>query len=848
MKAFRLTIAAALSIACAVACSGIEESVPEIAPESAPEIVPETSVDPQPIHLTVTAGLPGQTKTVITEEIVSGVPVFNTSWAVGDRCWVTEYMDDVDDGEEFSKELVESDALTTAGNPADFHFTLSNESGRPGHTYTYSYFASTVRNTRGYDSESNKEFFTFMIPRRQMIAPNTIDPDSDILISDVQVFNSRQTSLTFEFARVGTIVKMTIKGLREGDVIDSGLWSTGNNFYATNGLEDMNKYFPKEGRYKTEGGDKCVEFQRVSGYPIAADSNGEATIYLRTFSGVIDDWFSLELFVRRSGYKLEFFKYADLASASKTLQFNDGGVTMFSVSVLPEPGYFNRENYSTSLTTSWTAGDAVSVYNVTKDVALTGTLNAKDSGGYTQFEGAPEGNMEAGDVLLLSYLCPAYGSQDGTLAGIRSTCDYATAEALVAGLEGGQPVLSDGTFQNHQAIVKYAINQPVKELVISAGHLVGGPVTVTPASETNVLYVALSNTAGAAEDYTFVATRPDDSTVSTTMSFDYADGEYYEAALNFDIQVSSVSLDKTVLELPVGSSSTLTATVNPSNAADKSVSWNSSDETVATVVDGVVSAVAPGEADITVTTTDGGKTATCHVTVPTPSTDFNPVTTPFTIEAVEDGTAITVACGDGKTLRYSKDGGVNWIDVSTTSNTIELAAGETAILMGNTTITCNGTKITSNKDCYIYGNIMCLIYPDYDVRTEILVDSAFSGLFYSMSVSSDILMHIKNHPTKDIALPATTLTTSCYANMFRGTGIDRSPVLPATTLASGCYTRMFYNCASLTKVTCLAKDNMSSSCNAWLSGVASEGTFYKAAGATWSTGTIPTGWTVVEVQ
>lgn len=80
--------------------------------------------------------------------------------------------------------------------------------------------------------------------------------------------------------------------------------------------------------------------------------------------------------------------------------------------------------------------------------------------------------------------------------------------------------------------------------------------------------------------------------------------------------VESVSLDNTELELSEGESATLVATVLPDNAKNKNVTWSSSAEGVATVdQEGKVVAVAKGEATITVTTEDGGKTATCAVTV-----------------------------------------------------------------------------------------------------------------------------------------------------------------------------------------------------------------------------------------
>lgn len=79
------------------------------------------------------------------------------------------------------------------------------------------------------------------------------------------------------------------------------------------------------------------------------------------------------------------------------------------------------------------------------------------------------------------------------------------------------------------------------------------------------------------------------------------------------VAVESVSLDKTEVSVPAGSTETLTATVLPENATDKTVTWTSSDEAVATVADGVVTAVAAGSA--TITAKSGEQEATCTVTV-----------------------------------------------------------------------------------------------------------------------------------------------------------------------------------------------------------------------------------------
>ena len=82
------------------------------------------------------------------------------------------------------------------------------------------------------------------------------------------------------------------------------------------------------------------------------------------------------------------------------------------------------------------------------------------------------------------------------------------------------------------------------------------------------------------------------------------------------VSVTGVSLNVPTLTLTEGESQTLSATVAPADATDKSVSWSSSAPEVATVdQNGKVTAVKKGTATITVKTTDGGKTASCEVTV-----------------------------------------------------------------------------------------------------------------------------------------------------------------------------------------------------------------------------------------
>lgn len=91
------------------------------------------------------------------------------------------------------------------------------------------------------------------------------------------------------------------------------------------------------------------------------------------------------------------------------------------------------------------------------------------------------------------------------------------------------------------------------------------------------------------------------------------------------VNVTGVTVTPETLEMEVGETSDpLTATVAPSNATNKTVTWSSSNDSVTTVdpSTGIVTAVAAGTATITATTADGNKTDTCEVTVTEPGLTF----------------------------------------------------------------------------------------------------------------------------------------------------------------------------------------------------------------------------------
>ena len=104
------------------------------------------------------------------------------------------------------------------------------------------------------------------------------------------------------------------------------------------------------------------------------------------------------------------------------------------------------------------------------------------------------------------------------------------------------------------------------------------------------------------------------------------------------VPVTGVTLSQAAAALTVGGTLTLTPTVQPSNATNKNVTWTSSNTAIATVSNGLVTAIAQGSATITVATQDGNKTAVCAVTV-------NPGSTAFTLGTVTFATAQTWTIG-----------------------------------------------------------------------------------------------------------------------------------------------------------------------------------------------------------
>jgi hypothetical protein len=146
-----------------------------------------------------------------------------------------------------------------------------------------------------------------------------------------------------------------------------------------------------------------------------------------------------------------------------------------------------------------------------------------------------------------------------------------------------------------------------------------GDLTVTPASATSEMTVALRNENADADTYTLTANVGGVTYNFTKSGITFENGKYYAITVKMiPKKVTSISLNKTSANLLIGGTVELSATVSPSDAVDKSVTWSSSNTSVASMnaTTGVVTAVAEGTATITATANDGsGTEATCSVMV-----------------------------------------------------------------------------------------------------------------------------------------------------------------------------------------------------------------------------------------
>ena len=179
---------------------------------------------------------------------------------------------------------------------------------------------------------------------------------------------------------------------------------------------------------------------------------------------------------------------------------------------------------------------------------------------------------------------------------------------------------------------------------------------------------------------------------TATITATSANGKTATCTVTVTNPISGISLSQESLSLTKGGTSTLTVTYNPTDADNRSVTWNSSNTSVATVsTSGKVTAVASGTATITATSANG-KTATCTVTVTNPVSSISLSQTSLSL--TKGGTS-TLTVTYNPTDADSRS--VTWSSSNTSVATISTSGVVTAVANGTATITAtsiNGKTAT----------------------------------------------------------------------------------------------------------------------------------------------------------
>jgi len=188
-----------------------------------------------------------------------------------------------------------------------------------------------------------------------------------------------------------------------------------------------------------------------------------------------------------------------------------------------------------------------------------------------------------------------------------------------------------------------------------------------------------------------------------------AGGKEATCSVNVTVPVESVTLDKTNISIEEGESVTLSATVNPEDATDKTVTWSSSNESIASVdQNGKVTAIKEGNA--TIAAKAGEKEATCSVTV-------NKKVIPVTSITLDKG-SLTLFVGNEVTLTATvlpddaTDKTVTWTSSNTSAATVENGVIK-GVGAGRSTITATAGNISATCEVLVVYDSEAGVYAQY---------------------------------------------------------------------------------------------------------------------------------------
>ena len=255
----------------------------------------------------------------------------------------------------YAAETYESEPLDEDADNAVFTLNLGERDYTSGQNqYVAIYPASAAIPVYDpWNYEKQRLYATIDFPRLQKPTADSFDPAADVLVSKVVTQVGRPSELSFEFARVGTIVKMILNGLSEGVVLESG--------YIELGIEAgyYMEYDPVDQKMIGSDGTDGISFSWENGLEVGSDR--AATVWLRCMSG-ISDFISLDLYgTKPGGGEFERERRINLRAKGAPLEFKEGGLTTFTVD-LRAPDVANPAEDEIDFRTTTAAHDGVEVF------------------------------------------------------------------------------------------------------------------------------------------------------------------------------------------------------------------------------------------------------------------------------------------------------------------------------------------------------------------------------------------------------------------------------------------------------------------------------------------------------
>lgn len=336
-------------------------------------------------RLVISAYADTETKTSVTA--VSGG--YQVSWNVGDQILLHECApeageDDYDAIRTYESQELAADDLSE--NMASFAFEDIEDRAASEFSYiatygpwsnaeysdwsTYDYIYEEWASTFDYTGERLDPHMVIQMsfPREQTPLADSFDPYADLMVSDMKVLREQMTGeASFRFARLGTIVKMTLTGLEDYKDynVDDMVLTIGESFKANGTIKYdpiLNKYvlFNEEEEVRSGGG--MPSEIRIYGDNIQIGDDGKADVWLRLPSGVLSDWFRVEVNLSKDEEDdIALARFVDMTDRSRLLIFKEGGLTTFSV------GGFGVADVEPVGDISWTITDAMDGFTATWD-------------------------------------------------------------------------------------------------------------------------------------------------------------------------------------------------------------------------------------------------------------------------------------------------------------------------------------------------------------------------------------------------------------------------------------------------------------------------------------------------